>query len=224
MRDYPPVRCILGEISSSLWSTNLLPRRTSLPPQQQGESFSQWTPQPRFYWRFSAWMNLQLTSAKLPEWLLSGVCARLPAPLHPCVNKNTKCVIAFNADLFAVVRGVDLKRKKPPTRPDERRMIDFCSLVRVAAAAVQSKHWAASHTVQFVFAALRLNNQEPIRGGGCHREGAGSDCFVSPTLPYVCVSGSMNQAWSLACLCLFVCLFKSKQSRFIGMDFTAKDG
>jgi len=33
---------------------------------------------------------IQLTSAKLHEWLLSGVSGRLPAPLHPCVNKNKK--------------------------------------------------------------------------------------------------------------------------------------
>lgn len=108
-----------------------------------------------------------------------------------------KCVFTFNADTLTHVccwwrhkfSEWDLSPTMITSRPAERRMFDVCSLARLEAAAVQSKHWAPSHTFQFVFAALLLNNGEPMRRGGCHGEGGVIPlCAPTPHSVGVCVS------------------------------------
>ena len=136
--------------------------------------------------------NLCKTSVAAPQWrLCASTCA---SPSRRSLKKR-KWVLA---KCVAPVRDVNQKKKKLPqewaSRPDERWLVDVCSPMRLDAAAEQTL--SPSLTFLFVFAALSLNNGEPIRGEGCHGEGAGSDNCVCVC---VCV-----KAWSMVCLFLFV--------------------
>lgn len=124
--------------------------------------------------------------------LLSGVSGRHPAPPHPCVRDTA------GVRLPPMAEQVNRRDSGAAAGLSCAWLVGVCSPLRSDTAAVHSKHWVPSHTFQFVFAALLLNDGEPIRGRGCRGEG-GVSLLRTPTLPSarVCVCAGEKRGGGL---------------------------
>lgn len=115
----------------------------------------------------------QLTSAKTsPEQLLSGAAARLPASLHPCAERPGGGNERF--PLHSARGRTPMRRKETIRARATKQLLRRATGPRRSfpgEAAVGANTGPPSHTFQFVFAALLLDNSGPMGSGGCHNEG-----------------------------------------------------